>query len=307
MCADHLNRTVFVIDDEGLLQVVLKSDSASLPFTSNSDGPTDTSFGEWFTQTSANRIASDINQDITTSLFRVNIYSDSSTAEGIYFVLSISHALYDGMAIPPLMRDVDSLFSGLALSSEQGLDAINLEPPVPLSSVLTYLPSSNDASAREFWTNHLKDVSTSPSTIRRPTPEEEVKSARTKRVLEMGYGGVKDVCMKMRVTPQAVFAAAFAVAGADSRQGEGVGRWREDAVFGVSHDNSLYLAACRKLTHGLTPSFIRDSRSSVPVATSHSNPSTVHSVLSSPLCPSTSRFSLPTSTHTKYSRPSRTI
>lgn len=33
---------------------------------------------------------------------------------------------------------------------------------------------------------------------------------------EYWLGRVKDVCMRMRVTPQAVFAASFAVRGADS-------------------------------------------------------------------------------------------
>lgn len=228
----QIARTVFVIDDEGLVQVVLKPNSTCLPLTSNSDGPIDTSFGDWFARTSANRIASDINQDITTPLFRINVYSD----EEIYFVLSISHALYDGMAIPPLMRNVDGLFS--SLSSSENVDTTNLEPPVPLSSVLSRIPS-NDASARSFWIDHFKSIPPLSSPIRRLPPSDEVQSARTRRVLEMGYGSVKDVCMKMRVTPQAVFAAAFAVAGASSAKGEGVGRWRDDAVFGVGRDDGL--------------------------------------------------------------------
>lgn len=119
------------------------------------------------------------------------------------------------MAIPPLIRDVDALLP--PQTSFENVDTSNLKLLVPLSA-LSHMPVSNNASARESITSNLSHSNC------HPTPEEEVKSGRTKIVLEMGYVGVKDVRVEMRVVPQAVSAAAFAVSGVDFGEVDGVRR-----------------------------------------------------------------------------------
>lgn len=103
------------------LQVVLSPHASPLPWTSH-DTKEDRSIPEWFEVEEGPRIAEEINDDFTTLLFRLNLYHSPHSS---YLSVSIHHALYDGLAFPLLMKEVDAAYR-----------AQTLQDAVPLARVV---------------------------------------------------------------------------------------------------------------------------------------------------------------------------
>lgn len=79
--------------------------------------------------------------------FRLTIYRAGDVS---YMVLSIHHALYDGVSLPHILRLVAD-----AYSNKQALETIQ-----PLGTFLQALASPKKRDPVQFWKNYLKGVST---------------------------------------------------------------------------------------------------------------------------------------------------
>ncbi|KAK7033521.1 Non-ribosomal peptide synthetase [Paramarasmius palmivorus] len=207
-------RTVF-ISDETLVQVVLKPDAVELPFHEHRDIIFDT-FNDWFLQHEARLVSKRINEDLTTPLWAVNVYNSSSSET--YMVFSINHALYDGNAMPLIIREFRSVYLSQPLPE-----------PVPLSDVLALIPPPDDDSTKEFYLRHFSSLDLLGRIVRRPTPESEPKWIQ-KTFDGVSLEDLQSRCRKdWKVTVQAFWSVAFALAG------QKIFNWggHDEAVFGM--------------------------------------------------------------------------
>ncbi|KAI0647071.1 hypothetical protein C8Q79DRAFT_1000106 [Trametes meyenii] len=179
---DHeMLRTVFHFGSN-LVQVVLRAETVKVHVSEKvveDDGEFD--FQRYFTNNEAALIVRDLNLALSNvppvrlSLFTLRA---SSTT---HMVVSIHHALYDGISLPVLLRDIER-----AYSMQEQL------PSAPLRAILEPIVSIDQNAARDFWTGYLSDYpwarllnKTASShqaditsfTFRRPLPELKAKAA----------------------------------------------------------------------------------------------------------------------------------
>ena len=191
--------------------VVLSPRASSLPWTSR-DAEEGCNISEWFEVEEGARIAEEINDDITTPLFRLNLYYSPRSS---YLSVSIHHALYDGLAFPLLMREVDSVYR-----------AQNLQDFIPLSQVVHHVnPISRSDRAKRFWVSEFEDVDLRDRPLHQRSEHEVV---RYTKVLDASLQDLRSRCSAIHVTLEALFTSTIAYLG---RRFLG---WCNDAVFGVS-------------------------------------------------------------------------
>ncbi|KAG9076178.1 Non-ribosomal peptide synthetase, partial [Ceratobasidium sp. 370] len=155
------------------------------------------------------RIAVEINEDLTTPAFRINIYDTDNR----FMVVSLSHAIYDGIAVPNLMTDVDAIISGKDSRGGEQLQPI-------LDAIETA-----QHSARDYWVQKFKHIDLKPLAVRRPTGS---RAQHVRRVFStLSYESLQSACRSQRTTMQALGCASFALAG---REYFG---WQENALFGI--------------------------------------------------------------------------
>ncbi|KAG9127508.1 Non-ribosomal peptide synthetase [Ceratobasidium sp. 392] len=203
-------RTAFVIEDTPL-QVVLKPEAVCAPLSTHQQtsqidqGP----FASWFKANEMSRIAIEINEDLTTPAFRVNIYD----AGDRFMAVSLSHAIYDGIAVPNLITDVDA-----AVAGKDSRGGEQLQP------ILDAIDASQH-SAQDFWIQKFKHIDLKFSSMHHPAGS-KVQHAR--RVFSgLSYESLQSACRSQRTTMQALGCASFALAGRDCFG------WQENALFGV--------------------------------------------------------------------------
>ncbi|KAL1841786.1 hypothetical protein VTJ49DRAFT_6624 [Mycothermus thermophilus] len=138
--AHDILRTIFIEHDSSLLQVILDSlevsltthiaDSANLDqavssiCTSHLDNPTSFRLGAPFVH-----------------FLLVEAHGDSKEE---VFIMALSHALYDGVSLPLLLRDLSTLYAGLALNSAAAT--------APFSSYISLTRSPVNANpALSYW------------------------------------------------------------------------------------------------------------------------------------------------------------
>ncbi|KAL0578432.1 Non-ribosomal peptide synthetase [Marasmius crinis-equi] len=215
-------RTVFVTDDTGaLIQVVLRDGTVDVPGATTKIH-LDEGFDGWFLRSEALNVSTRINEDLTTPLWAVNIYEDDSSDQSSYMVFSINHALYDGNAMPLLIKEFRAIYSSPT-------PAPLLPDPVPLSSVLSAIPPANDPHTKQFFLDHFATIKHRDATpIAREVDSEKEAVWMTYPLDGISLGDLKDKCNRdWHVTLQAFWAVAFAIAG---REFFG---WNLDAIFGV--------------------------------------------------------------------------
>ncbi|KAI0670364.1 hypothetical protein C8Q78DRAFT_1079337 [Trametes maxima] len=139
-------RTVFHFGSS-LVQVVLRADAVDAHVSERVIEDDDESdFQRYFTSHEASPIARELNLAISTiPPVRLSFFV-SPASNTTYMVASIHHALYDGISLPVLLRDLER-----AYSNRQQL------PYAPLRAVLEPIASIDQNSAREFWTGYLSD------------------------------------------------------------------------------------------------------------------------------------------------------
>jgi len=189
----------------------LSPHASPLPWTSHDIGG-GRDISKWFEAEEGSRIAGEINDDITTPLFRLNLYRSPHYS---YLSVSIHHALFDGLAFPLLMREVDAVYT-----------TQNLQDVVPLGQVVRHInPVSRGDHAKEFWVSEFEGVSLHDRPLYQRNEREIVRYAK---VLDASLQDLRSRCSAMHVTLEALFASAIAYLG---RQLLG---WSKDAIFGVS-------------------------------------------------------------------------
>ncbi|CAE6524666.1 unnamed protein product [Rhizoctonia solani] len=203
-------RTAFLVEDTPL-QVLLRPEAVQVPLAAYHQPLQlkSANFPSWFLESEKDRIAVDINGDLTTPTFRVNIYE----TEDRFMVISLSHAIYDGVALPNLMRSLDATIVGNGASEV-----------VPLQPLLESMRISHE-NAQQFWIekfNHLDLKRLSP---RRPA-KLQVQYAR-QVFSKITFGGMQHACRTQHTTFQALGCASYALAGRDSLG------WRDNAIFGI--------------------------------------------------------------------------
>lgn len=201
---------MFVLGQE-TLQIVLSPRASPLPWTfCNIEDDRDIS--EWFEAEEGARVAEEINGDISTPLFRLNLYQSPHSS---HLSVSIHHTLYDGLAFPLLMREVDAIYRGQCLQ-----DAI------PLGRIINHInPISRGDRAREFWISEFEGMDPRDRLLHRRDDREVIRYAK---VLDVPLQDLRSRCSAIHVTLEALFTAAIASLG---RRFLG---WSDDAVFGVS-------------------------------------------------------------------------
>ncbi|KAH9946102.1 uncharacterized protein BXZ73DRAFT_72945 [Epithele typhae] len=141
----EMMRTVFHFGSE-LVQVVLDADACG-PCISHQEInlSDDQSFQGYFIKHFASTVARDVNEKIT-EVPPVRLLFFNGPPSARYLVLSIHHALYDGISLPVLLQDIER--------------AYNHQPQLqsaPLRDILEQFMTIDYDAARSFWTTHLKD------------------------------------------------------------------------------------------------------------------------------------------------------
>ncbi|KAI0374911.1 hypothetical protein BV20DRAFT_961134 [Pilatotrama ljubarskyi] len=138
-------RTVFHFGSN-LVQVVLRSQGVQWHFAEKEAGVDgDDDLQRYFTDEEASSIARELNLGIST-VPPVRLSFVGTPASGAtYMVLSIHHALYDGISLPVLLRDLERAY----LKKQQ-------LPSASLRAVLEPIALVDHGAAREFWTGYLK-------------------------------------------------------------------------------------------------------------------------------------------------------
>jgi hypothetical protein len=193
------------------LQVVLSPHASPLPWTSH-DIEEDCNISKWFEVEEGARIAEEINDDITTPLFRLNLYQSPRSS---YLSVSIHHAVYDGLAFPLLMREVDAAYR-----------AQSLQDVIPLSQVVHHVsPASYSDHAKQFWVSEFEGVNHRDRPLHQRNEHEVVRYAK---ILDTSLQDLRSRCSAIHVTLEALFTGTIAYMG---RRFLG---WSIDAIFGVS-------------------------------------------------------------------------
>ncbi|KAF8610148.1 hypothetical protein BDV93DRAFT_517326 [Ceratobasidium sp. AG-I] len=203
-------RTAFVVEDTPL-QVVLHPDAVDVPLSTHvRPANTDqSSFISWFHESEAARIAVEINEDLATPTLRINIYQ----FENAFMVVSLSHAIYDGIAVPNLMQTIDSVLSGECAPNH-----------IPLQPLLDSI-HLNLTSSQQFWTHKFSNIDLKALSVRRPA---RPQAQHLRQVLSsVSYEAVQSACRSQQTTLQALGCASFALAGRDCLG------WHDTALFGI--------------------------------------------------------------------------
>ncbi|RDB21442.1 Nonribosomal peptide synthetase 2 [Hypsizygus marmoreus] len=187
-------RTVFHFSS-ALVQVVLHSGRFDLPWSEDETSITDPhTFVSWFLTQRAADTAREINENISgISPFRLCAYLSPGP---MFFVLSIHHALYDGISLPILMQDVEREYCG--------------HPPrsaANLSNILDQMAATDLAKAQCFWVDHFRGFAW-PS-----TPLHLTDNAPTQRkIIQLAsrLTSLKELAASQQVTLQALFTCTFA-------------------------------------------------------------------------------------------------
>ena len=157
-------------------------------------------------------IAEEVNDEITTPLFRLNLYQSPHSS---YLSVLIHHALYNGLAFPLLMREVDAAYR-----------AQSLQDAIPLSQVIHHVnPISRGDRAKEFWVSEFEGINLCDRPLHQ---RNEHKVVRCAKVLDTSLQDLQSRCLAIHVILEALFTGTMAYLGRRFL------RWSSDVVFGVS-------------------------------------------------------------------------
>ncbi|KAI0748141.1 peptide synthetase [Daedaleopsis nitida] len=137
-------RTVFHFGSE-LAQVILQPGSYLLHIPEKEISEcSDVEFTRYFTETEAASIARELNGDVSkVPPVRLSFFKHI-TSSTIYIVLSIHHALYDGISLPVLLHHLERI-----CTHQSSIPTANLR------DVLAHLATVDQGSAQRFWASYL--------------------------------------------------------------------------------------------------------------------------------------------------------
>ncbi|KAI0420993.1 putative non-ribosomal peptide synthetase [Xylaria grammica] len=146
----------------------------------------------------------------TSELFQVQFAKLETTN---FIVLSIAHALYDGRSLDMLHKDIQAAYEG------------DYVPRKPYKSYLSRMVFRSNSSSRKFWADllHGTDASLVPKVGTAPRHD---TFHRLERQSRMNIANIKALCKDLRVTPQVLAQACWAVVLASLTKSL-------DVVFGV--------------------------------------------------------------------------
>jgi hypothetical protein len=178
-----------------LIQVVLRSDESDLCWEQKETALTDEQeFTQWFLKTEAAATAKAINGDISvTPPLRICAYVSSGPP---FVILSIHHALFDGISLPILMNDVENEYLNHVPRS-----------PVPSSEILDQISRVDLDKARGFWIDYFQKFSW-PYKVLRQAPSSLTKRQVT--AFRTPLSTVKSLATLQQVTLQALLTCTFA-------------------------------------------------------------------------------------------------
>ncbi|CAO1635232.1 unnamed protein product [Sympodiomycopsis kandeliae] len=213
--AHQILRTVFLADEAELLQVVLNQDTASNTVKRHEIPEDWVTFPTYFHEHAAESIASRINEDVTTPMWEVGLFSHVQDENVMYLSLSLSHVVYDAFATSALMRHLDAALAGHSTTTSP-----------TLQSVLQAIGKVGAEDHRQFWKTLITPAL--PSLRKRPAKHlSGTHATRQKRLLDLPLSDVRSQCSKVGITTEAFFDAVLALAG---RQ---ILSWDGYAVFGT--------------------------------------------------------------------------
>ncbi|KAF9013880.1 peptide synthetase [Cyathus striatus] len=189
-------RTIFYLG-RTLVQLVLPANQCKVHWSEQiCEIHSDADFAQWFLRGESSDISKDINASIShIPPLRLNCYKSNTFT---YIVLSIHHALYDGISLPLLIHDVQRAYLGS-----------KLQPTAVHSDILNQIASQNLAHAQTFWNGHFSGFIW-PSTILRGTSSSSHTHGRLTTPFKTTLTVLKDKAISQQVTLQALLTAAFA-------------------------------------------------------------------------------------------------
>lgn len=206
-----------------LVQVVLRA-AAAQPNVSEQDvhASSDADLQQYFTNERAAPIAQELNLGISTiPPVRLSVFTASAEST-TYAVLSIHHALYDGISLPVLLRDLEH-----AYSKTQQL------PSAPLRTVLEPIVAIDQTAARDFWTGYLEDFQWQSLLNKEASAHQaDVTSVALRHPLSE----LQAKAASKHVTLQALLMSAYGYLLAERLYNH------DDVVFGVCSSPLLYVA-----------------------------------------------------------------
>lgn len=195
--SEEMYRTVFHFS-LSMVQVVLRRESRVLPWnvTETAMDVASNDFSRWFLSEKGPSIAKDINQNLSTvPPFRLNAYIDESITTVL--VLSIHHALFDGISLPLLLEDVERLYVGSP--SRATVDSV---------AILDLAASINLDEARGFWLNYFNGFYWPERPFRLKSDEEETRHTAVR--FKTSLTSLKASVARKQATLQALLTCTFA-------------------------------------------------------------------------------------------------
>ncbi|TQV94115.1 nonribosomal siderophore peptide synthase [Cordyceps javanica] len=171
-----------------------------------------------------------------------------SLGETTFFVLSISHALYDGWSLGLLHQDLRTIYQGETVSRPSA-DLFLLKSSACLTS-----------EAEGFWANYLEAARS--TMVPEADADSSKKAARVEAISTIGFGDISRFCREQKISLQSLCQACWAVVLArrtrsldivfgsilSGRDFEGA----EDLLF-----PTMNTVAVRCILHGSISSFLR--------------------------------------------------
>ncbi|KAJ3550989.1 hypothetical protein NMY22_g88 [Coprinellus aureogranulatus] len=189
-------RTVFFIDHL-MLQVVLRPENTPDLWKEKAWKVRTENFIGEFNKQESYRITQDINHFISTiPPLRMTLYS---LPANLVLVLSIHHALYDGVCLPLILSDLESAYLG--------------SPMLPLASldnILACISSHDETASKRFWLSYFSGFSKPLSPYGDGWQETTTTSGALTQKFKASLSSVKAVATQQQVTLQALLSHAFA-------------------------------------------------------------------------------------------------
>ncbi|EGN93241.1 hypothetical protein SERLA73DRAFT_172154 [Serpula lacrymans var. lacrymans S7.3] len=195
MAKTEILRTVFFFS-KALIQVVLRPDACNLLWEEHETPlKDDSAFSNWFFSEKATKVSTGINSHISSiPPFRINVFR---APHGDRLVLSIHHALFDGISLPILLKNVEDEFNAVPYPSGS-----------PVAVVLDEMAKVDLSKAREFWVKSLDGFDWSEVAFRSPS-----SSSPTRRFavpFQISLSSLNAKLAVHKVTLQALLSSTFA-------------------------------------------------------------------------------------------------
>ncbi|KAH7913722.1 hypothetical protein BJ138DRAFT_561170 [Hygrophoropsis aurantiaca] len=211
-------RTVFFFT-RAFVQVVLRPEACQLRWTDKSTPVDDRAlFSEWFFEEEAEHIAEQINSSVSSQPpFGITAYCSAQSA---YIVLSIHHALFDGISLPQLLKCVEDIYHG------------KTSPKAPPMAHILDAMSRVDANlASEYWNTTFAGFNWNDFSFKTPSPS--VKPTRKIIPFSTPLSTFNAKLATHKITLQALLTCAHASLLANHVY------HRSDVVFGVIRSGRL--------------------------------------------------------------------